>query len=436
MTEDIEIYTLRKNPNNHWEVNLGRPVTMYNSLTWTEKYADHGSFKLTLPYTPENRSLLPLGTNIIISKSDRICRVETVRMNSNDGGTLVVEGRTLEFILDYRNSVRNYTLNGVIQERARTEAVTRAQYPTFLIHAIAANMFKEGGSGAGFTYDQFTSFRIPYKKTGHSGIFNRLNRQVLSANRSEIVSYYDSFFKPEDYVSGTWVRYEFEANQTLLDWFKEISSAMGCGFCFRHDYLKYWRGRLSGETISIDKLITFPEVLGSDRTTRHNRLGAPIEFKVSNGVLLASEKVESNVDVIHGVLSTTSQNEDEVPHHSPPITNVLNPDHMSNPLEIKYGYSHHPHAEDQIEVTRAELISEQRKILNSHKTSVLLSSEVNIRNPDAPVYNTDYAMGDIVLVEDIEGLKHRARVVEYTFVYSPEDGYNEIPTFDYIDLEN
>lgn len=79
-------------------------VDKFESLIWTERFADIGDFELRLHSTLENRNLFPTGTRIAINKSYRVMTVETVEDATDDEGRriLILKGRSLEQILDDR----------------------------------------------------------------------------------------------------------------------------------------------------------------------------------------------------------------------------------------------------------------------------------------------------------------------------------------------
>lgn len=79
-------------------------VDKFESLIWTERFADVGDFELHLHSTLENRNLFPAGTKIAINESYRVMTVETVEDATDDEGrrVLILKGRSLEQILDDR----------------------------------------------------------------------------------------------------------------------------------------------------------------------------------------------------------------------------------------------------------------------------------------------------------------------------------------------
>lgn len=79
-------------------------VDKFESLIWTERFAEIGDFELDLKSTLESRSLFTVGTRLAINNSYRVMTVETVEDTSDDEGKLIlkVKGRSLEAILEDR----------------------------------------------------------------------------------------------------------------------------------------------------------------------------------------------------------------------------------------------------------------------------------------------------------------------------------------------
>lgn len=85
-------------------------IDQFESMIWTERFFDIGDFEVELFYTPQLRSLLPVGTLLAMSDSFRVMKVEMVEQtNESDGSEMLkVSGRSLECIMELR-SARNIT---------------------------------------------------------------------------------------------------------------------------------------------------------------------------------------------------------------------------------------------------------------------------------------------------------------------------------------
>jgi len=79
-------------------------VDLYESMIWTERFAEIGDFELDLKSTLANRSLFTTGTRLAINNSHRVMRVETVEDTSDSDGKLMlkIKGRSIETVLEDR----------------------------------------------------------------------------------------------------------------------------------------------------------------------------------------------------------------------------------------------------------------------------------------------------------------------------------------------
>lgn len=84
-----------------------RAVTVtddFNSLIWTERYADLGDFQMVLDATSIHAKLFPIDTQVAINKSKRVMVVDTSEKKQADDGTtlLYISGHSLEIVLQDR----------------------------------------------------------------------------------------------------------------------------------------------------------------------------------------------------------------------------------------------------------------------------------------------------------------------------------------------
>jgi hypothetical protein len=87
---------------------LLRPIDVvdeFESIIWTERYAEMGDFELVTRSTPSNRKRFVYDTMISIPDSKRIMRVETIEETEDlDKGTVLkIKGRELVSILEQRS---------------------------------------------------------------------------------------------------------------------------------------------------------------------------------------------------------------------------------------------------------------------------------------------------------------------------------------------
>lgn len=91
-------------------------VDDFESLIWTERFAEIGDFELDLKSTLASRSLFTTGTRLAINNSYRVMTVETVEDTTDDTGQMMlkVKGRSLEALLEDR--VARNTMTDTVTE--------------------------------------------------------------------------------------------------------------------------------------------------------------------------------------------------------------------------------------------------------------------------------------------------------------------------------
>lgn len=81
-------------------------VDDFESLIWTERYADVGDFQLSIYAERSSRALLTVGTRLAIQSSNRVMTIETIedKVDSNGIAILAISGRSIEASLDDRSN--------------------------------------------------------------------------------------------------------------------------------------------------------------------------------------------------------------------------------------------------------------------------------------------------------------------------------------------
>lgn len=79
-------------------------VDLYESLIWTDRYADKGDFELVVPSLNQHRRLLVPGTQLALTDSDRVMTIETADIKTDQEGRtlLTATGVSLEQMLEDR----------------------------------------------------------------------------------------------------------------------------------------------------------------------------------------------------------------------------------------------------------------------------------------------------------------------------------------------
>jgi Siphovirus ReqiPepy6 Gp37-like protein len=83
---------------------VGTIIDTFQSLIWTERFRAFGDFQLDLLSTQENRSRFPTGTCLAMNESKRVMKVKTLTDKVDDDGNKIfsITGPSLEKILDDR----------------------------------------------------------------------------------------------------------------------------------------------------------------------------------------------------------------------------------------------------------------------------------------------------------------------------------------------
>lgn len=89
----------------------------YRSFIWTERYNQYSDFEIELTATAENRELYAKKNLLSLSGSDKVMIIDTVEYNSAfaDGKTMIVSGKSLEYILNDRLIWEETVLSGNVQ---------------------------------------------------------------------------------------------------------------------------------------------------------------------------------------------------------------------------------------------------------------------------------------------------------------------------------
>lgn len=79
-------------------------IDEFESLIWTERFAEWGEFDLIVESTPKMRQLLTIGQQLVMNESLRVMTVETREISTDTDGRklLHVTGRSIEAILEDR----------------------------------------------------------------------------------------------------------------------------------------------------------------------------------------------------------------------------------------------------------------------------------------------------------------------------------------------
>lgn len=122
-------------------------VENVDSIIWTERYYGHGDFEIYLNFSFEMMALLQEDYYLISSDSDRVMIIDTIRIKTDPetGNKLVVQGRSLECLLDRRIVLRQILIDGnwqtgiqsLLNENVIDGLYPERDFPNFIFSASA-----------------------------------------------------------------------------------------------------------------------------------------------------------------------------------------------------------------------------------------------------------------------------------------------------------
>jgi hypothetical protein len=341
-------------------------IETFESFIWTERFSAYGDFELHMYSTLENRSLLSAGTKIAHSETYRVMTVQTVENTTDDQGKamLKITGTSLEKILD--NRVARGTLGDL--------TTTPKWSLTGLPKAIAQQMFHD---------------------ICVTGILDA-GDIIPGINESSIFPV-DTIAAPSDSVT-----YEPELT-TLYLAMKNLCDIYSMGFRLVRD----------GDTSQL----YFDIYMGSDRTTGQTTLPAVV---FSPGL----DNLKNTTEI------TTTALYKNVAYVFSPVGH-----------EIVYALDVDPAVEGfdrQILVVKADDITDttpsvasakmiQRGKDELSKARKLFAFDGEISQSIQYKYGVDYNLGDLVELQNEDGVTTNVQVTEQIFV-SDSEGERSYPT--------
>lgn len=342
-------------------------VDTYESLIWTERYSAVGDFELRIKSDRDTRALLPVGTRLAIDVSDRVMEIETVENSIDDEGisVLKIKGRSLEkWMFD----------------RATTQAY-------------------ESGAPGVISYD-ITNTPGDIARAVFDGAC-RYNSVIPEDNFPFLVE--GSLYSPGTIAEPTEIITVTITPETVYDFIKKLCDVYNLGFRLVRD--KY------------TSLLYFDIYTGHDRTTQQS----------TNEVVIFSQSLEN-------------------------LSSPTNLTSIANQKNIAYVFSEHGsmivYADSSVSssegfsrrvlVVKADDISEPagatlnalltqrgKEALAEHRPILAFDGEVP--QFGSYIYGQDYALGDLVEMQNSDGVSTNMRVTEQIFV-SDAEGERAYPT--------
>jgi len=349
-----------------------RVVDRFESLIWTERYADVGEFELVVHSTPENRTMFVSGVQLAMNRSYRVMTVETIESKTDSEGRalLTVKGVSLEAILDQR--VVKKTMSSITTE----PKWTLTGKPADVARQMFDHVCRSGNLNIGD--------KIPFLMPG---------------------TIFPEHSIPEPFDSITWD----QEPDSLLSAVKKICEMYDLGFRLVRNFDA--------------SQLYFDIYTGSDRTSSQNTLN-PVIFSpeldnLQNTTELTTIEESKNVAYVFSsqgfVIVYGDMVDPEVEGFERRVM-MVNADDLENNADGT--------APTAAQIT-AYLTQRGREELNQKRSWSAFDGELNQNS--AYKYEIDYFLGDLVDMRNVDGVVNKMRVTEQIFVCDRE-GERAYPT--------
>ena len=349
-------------------------VEGYESVAWTERFAENGEFEIITPSTPDNKAQLRVGTYLGADTTPVVMRIETVEDNYNEDGVrlLTVTGRSLEYLFTKRVA-RKYFLMMDEDEVWKFNNKTPVEIARTLVDDICIK-------GVLSSHDI-----IPGLKKGWV----------------ENINYYPS----ENNFAFPHIPITMEIGlKTLEEAVHQAINGYPLGY------------RIYRDMNSIAGNLYFDVYTGTDRTMNQTKVD-PVVFSLPWGTLKSSSDIDSIADYQNVVYVFSKYQVVMVPD-----TNLY------SGMDRNVTYLYVPAEEvDQIagETLMNYLKHKGQVELDKHKREALFEGEVPDDSPY--LYNRDYFLGDHVDLLGEDGVGAKMSVVE-NIITIDVDGFRSFPT--------
>lgn len=351
-------------------------IDRFESCIWTERWADIGEFELLLQSTRGNRQLFTTGTRLAINESKRVMTVETAESTSDSEGRriLKVKGRSLEAIMEDRVAVKA-TAGGIpLPEWVITDQPAD----------VARKMFQDiCVTGTASSYDV-----IPY----------------ITWNETSFPA--DGI--AEDATSITW----HQKPASLYKAVKEIADIYDFGFrLYRNgDASELFFNIYMGSDRTLQQTVLTPIVFSQDLQNLMNTTEFVTQEKTKNVAYVMWEHPDTHA-IYREVVYAPEFNSDDLEGFDRRVLHVTGeiPDDDKNiPANIS-----------------AALIRQGLDELSKHRAFEGFDGEISEFSQYK--YDQHYFLGDMVVMQNSDGLRNNMRVTEQIFV-SDREGDRAYPT--------
>ena len=425
--------------NKHFDI--AYVIDDYKSIIWTERYASYGDFELVVPGTAENLAKFETDTYLYTTESSKLMVIEQVEWTTEFGknSTITVKGRSLESILDRRVvfPIRGsddpwfYYLKGF-------------NGPGDLIIAnLVGELFA--------LFDKTSVRHVPnmrwfaYPSDLPAGVLLGRDGAEMKLPQRIFRTIDESHTKPAGPGSDLRVsKYSIDLTSSLEGSLYDIVTTL----------LGYYGGGFALETSKGDPYVWYGYTYKGINRTRSQNKRAPVVFSPKFDNLAKSVYMESIVDyrsiIYSGLVKSQSAGQAHEYGDTNPNTQLANTSKNLGPrgLDRREGYLQNIQINEQVGVrtdrsqTSYSVLGEQimtkeqvmQKITDACNDELYKHSKKAMHTGEADMsslykYGRDFFMGDLVQLEDGQGLSKEVVLTEYTRSSSEADGDKFYPTF-------
>lgn len=360
-------------------------VDRFESLIWTERWADIGDFELHLQSTRANRQLFKTGTRLAITESKRVMTVETAESSSDSEGRriLKVKGRSLEAVLDERLAIGTQSGYNPLPEWSWQDTPENIARAFFWQICVAGSLHPNDV--------------IPYLTWNQNSFPN----DTIPETAEEIVWYQ----KPA----------------SLYKAIKEIADIYDFGFrLYRNgDASQLYFNIFTGSDRTLQQEDVTPVVFSQDLQNLMNTTEFNTQEKTKNVAYVMWQHPDDNPltgypDIYREVVYAPEVDPTEMTgfdRHTIYVQGEIQDDDKDDPAAIS-----------------AALIRQGLDELAKHRAFTGFDGEISQYSQYK--YDKDYFLGDMVVMQNADGFRNNMRVTEQIFV-SDREGDRAYPTLSF-----
>lgn len=343
-------------------------VDAYESLIWTERYSAVGDFELLIKSDRGTRALLPVGTRLASDVSDRVMEIETVENSTDDEGVAIlkIKGRSLE---------------------------------KWMFDRVTTQAYESGAPGI-TSYD-FTNTPGYIARAVFDGTC-RYNPVIPADNFPFLVE--GSLYPPGTIAEPTETITVTVTPETVYDFIKKLCDVYNLGFRLVRDkdtsllYFDIYTGHDRTTQQSANEVVIFSQSL--------ENLSSPTDLtSIANQKNIAYVFSENGSMIVYADSSASSLSEG----FSRRVL-VVKADDISEPAG---------------DTLNALLTQRGKEALAEHRPVLAFDGEVP--QFGSYIYGQDYALGDLVEMQNSDGITTNMLVTEQIFV-SDAEGDRAYPT--------